>query len=233
MDDYTAAAALADPVRLRLYRYVAAQREAVGREQAAEGAGVPLHTARFHLERLVDEGLLESGFRRLSGRTGPGAGRTAKVYRRTDLEISVQVPERSYDLVGSVLAGAVARSLAGEALPGALTAEAQERGHAAGRSYDGQGDSFDRIAGLLADEGFEPARDDGSVILRNCPFDAVAREQPALVCGLNRDFVEGALGGLGCAGLDARLDPAEDRCCVRITAQDPSSSAASSWSSRS
>ena len=165
MDDFTAAAALADPVRLRLYRYVAAQRDAVGREEAAEGAGVPLHTARFHLERLVAEGLLETDFRRLSGRTVPGAGRTAKVYRRTRVELSVHLPERSYDLVGSVLAAAVARSLSGESLPAALAAEARDRGLAAGRSYDGQGGAVDRAMGVLADEGFEPAHDDDGTVI--------------------------------------------------------------------
>ena len=138
MDDYAAVAALADPLRRRLYRYVVAQADAVGREQAAEGAGVPLHTARFHLEKLVDEGLLETEYRRLSGRAGPGAGRPAKLYRRTATEVSVQLPERSYDLIGSVLAGAVARSLAGEPLESALTREARDRGHTSGVAYEAE-----------------------------------------------------------------------------------------------
>ena len=56
----------------------------MGRDQAAQGVGVPTHTAKFHLDRLVDEGLLEVEFRRLSGRTGPGSGRPAKLYRRSD-----------------------------------------------------------------------------------------------------------------------------------------------------
>ena len=112
-DEYSALGALADPVRRRLYEYVAAQPDYVGREEAANGAGVPLHSARFHLDKLVDEGLLEVEHRRLSGRTGPGAGRPAKVYRRSPSEIAVSVPERSYDLVGAVLAAAVEESLQG------------------------------------------------------------------------------------------------------------------------
>jgi predicted ArsR family transcriptional regulator len=216
MDDYAAVAALADPLRRRLYRYVVAQTDAVGREQAAEGAGVPLHTARFHLEKLVDEGLLETEYRRLSGRAGPGAGRPAKLYRRTATEVSVQLPERSYDLIGSVLAGAVARSLAGEPLESALTLEARDRGHTSGVAYDGSGSDLERTAGLLADEGFEPSVDDGILSMHNCPFDVLAREQPALVCGVSLDYVEGALKGLGCRRLAARLDPAPDRCCVRV-----------------
>ena len=216
MDEYAAVAALADPVRRRLYRYVVAQADPVGREQAAEGAGVPRHTARFHLEKLVDEGLLETEYRRLSGRAGPGAGRPAKLYKRTAAEVSVQLPERSYDLIGSVLAGAVARSLAGEPLESALTREARDRGHTSGVTYDGSGNDLERTAGLLADEGFEPSIDDGILSMHNCPFDVLAHEQPALVCGVSLDYVEGALEGLGCRRLSARLEPAPDRCCVRV-----------------
>lgn len=216
MDDYTAVAALADPVRRRLYRYVVAQADAVGREQAAEGAGVPLHTARFHLEKLVDEGLLDTEYRRLSGRAGPGAGRPAKLYRRTATEVSVQLPERSYDLIGSVLAVAVARSLAGEPLGRSLTREARDRGRTCGSTYEGGGGDLERAAGLLAEEGFEPSVEDGVLSLHNCPFDVLAREEPALVCGVNLDYVEGALEGLGCRRLAARLEPSPERCCVRV-----------------
>ena len=216
MDDYAAVAALADPVRRRLYRYVVEQQDAVGREQAAEGADVPLHTARFHLERLVEEGLLEVEFRRLSGRSGPGAGRPAKLYRRTPIEVSVHVPSRSYDLVGSVLAAAVSRALGGEPLEAALSDEARSRGLAAGTSYDAAGPDLERAAGLLADTGYEPQVGERTVTLRNCPFDVLATEETALVCGVNLDFVDGALEGLGCTGVTARLDPGPDRCCVRV-----------------
>src|SRR6478672_192412 len=104
---------LADPVRRALYRFVAAQRGPVSRDQAADGVEVPRHTAKHHLDRLVDEGLLVTEFRRLTGRTGPGAGRPAKLYRRADTELEVSVPERHYDLAGEVLADAVERSLGG------------------------------------------------------------------------------------------------------------------------
>jgi len=132
------------------------------------------------------------------------------------VEVSVSLPPRSYDLVGSVLAGAVARSLAGEPLDDALTAEARRRGEQAGASYDGTGDDVARTAGLLDDEGFEPDVGDDGITLRNCPFDSLAQEQPTVVCGVNLAYLCGALDGLGCAHLAARLDPAPDRCCVAI-----------------
>ncbi|HEU5454429.1 MAG TPA: helix-turn-helix domain-containing protein, partial [Nocardioides sp.] len=109
----TTLGALADPVRRALYRFVSDQDEAVSREQAAEGVEVPRHTAKFHLDRLVDEGLLVTEFRRLTGRTGPGAGRPAKLYRRSAREVSVSLPHRRYDLAAEVLADAIERSLQG------------------------------------------------------------------------------------------------------------------------
>jgi predicted ArsR family transcriptional regulator len=220
MDEFTAVGSLADPVRRQVYDYVVAQDEPVGREQTASATGIALHTARFHLERLVDEGLLRTEFRRLTGRSGPGAGRPAKLYCRAAGEVSVSVPPRSYDLVGSVLAGAVASSLAGEPLDEALRAEAHRRGHEAGASFTGPGEGLDRVHALMERDGFEPAVDEAELTLRNCPFDALAKEQPALVCGVNLDYVDGAIEGLGCAGLRARLEPSPDHCCVRVGQND-------------
>jgi len=223
-DAYSAIGALADPVRRRLYEYVVASDAGVGREEAAREVGVAPHTARFHLDKLVEEGLLDVEQRRLSGRTGPGAGRPAKVYRRSGSEVAVSLPEREYDLVGQVLAAAVERSLGGAALEASLAEEARAAGRRDGTAYDGSGGELDRSAGALGDRGFEPQRVDDGLVLRNCPFDAVAREHTALVCGVNHDYVAGVLDGLGCSHTTARLDPGEDRCCVRIEATGESAS---------
>jgi predicted ArsR family transcriptional regulator len=220
---YSAIGALADPVRRRLYDIVTGRRDGVGREEAAREAGVPVHTARFHLDKLVEEGLLAVEHRRLSGRTGPGAGRPAKVYHRSDAEVAVSLPERGYDLVGRVFAAAVERSLRGAPLSEALAEEAQEAGRRDGAAYDGSGGELDRSAGVLAGRGFEPARDGDDLVLGNCPFDALAREHTTLVCGVNRDYVGGVLDGLGCAHTTARLDPGAGRCCVRVEDSAPGS----------
>jgi predicted ArsR family transcriptional regulator len=214
--DYAAIGSLADPLRRRLYEVVVGRDDGVGREEAARAVGVPTHTARFHLDKLVEEGLLEVGQRRLSGRTGPGAGRPAKVYRRSATEVAVSLPEREYDLVGHVFAAAVERSLDGAPLAEALADEARAAGHRDGAAYDGTGEELERSAGVLSSRGFEPTRVGDGLVLRNCPFDALAREHTALVCGVNRDYVGGVLDGLACAHTAARLDPAAHRCCVRV-----------------
>jgi predicted ArsR family transcriptional regulator len=213
---YSAIGALADPVRRRLYDVVVARPDGVGREEAAREAGVAPHSARFHLDKLVEEGLLSVDHRRLTGRTGPGAGRPAKVYRRAAAEVAVSLPERGYDLVGGVFAAAVERALDGAPLTDALAEEARTAGRRDGTTYDGTGGELERSAGVLAARGFEPTRVGDGLELRNCPFDALARVHPALVCGVNRDYVGGVLQGLGCERARARLDPAPDRCCVRV-----------------
>jgi predicted ArsR family transcriptional regulator len=213
---YSAIGALSDPTRRRLYDVVVDHPDGVGREEAAREAGVPPHAARFHLDKLVEEGLLSVDHRRLTGRTGPGAGRPAKVYRRSAVEVAVSLPERGYDLVGGVFAAAVQRALAGAPLTEVLAEEARTAGRRDGTTYDGTGGELERSAGVLAARGFEPTRVGDGLELRNCPFDALAREHTALVCGVNHDYVGGVLEGLGCDRARARLDPGPHRCCVRV-----------------
>jgi predicted ArsR family transcriptional regulator len=215
-DRFRAVGSLADPVRRSVYQYVAAQDVALGREQVAEALAIPGHTARFHLERLAAEGLLRTERRRLSGRTGPGAGRPAKLYGRAEEEVSVSLPARGYDLVGSILAAAAARALDGRSLEKGLRAEARSRGRAAGEAFTGVGGDDRRVSEALAEHGYEPVAEDDGLVMRNCPFDSLAREEPQLVCGINRDFVEGIVDGLGCTATRAVLDPAPGRCCVRV-----------------
>ena len=102
--------ALAETTRRALYEYVVGRPQPVGREEAAAALGLPAHVVRTHLDRLVDVGLLAAEYRRLSGRSGPGAGRPSKLYRRSDEEVQVSLPDRHYDLVGHILAGAVERA---------------------------------------------------------------------------------------------------------------------------
>ena len=97
-------AGLGEPVRRALYCFVVAQGAPISREQAATGVGVAHHVAKFNLDRLVADGLLQAEYRRPEGRGGPGAGRPAKVYRRAEGDLEVTLPERRYDLAGRLLA---------------------------------------------------------------------------------------------------------------------------------
>ncbi|MFP3712181.1 helix-turn-helix transcriptional regulator [Puerhibacterium sp. TATVAM-FAB25] len=228
MDEQTdatrAIGALAEPTRAAVYRYVAAQPHAVGREEAAAAVGVPAHTAKFHLDRLAADGLLDVEFRRLGGRSGPGAGRPAKLYRRADREVAVSLPPRRYDLVGHILAVAVERAQDGvplaEATHAAAAQAGRDAGAAAARAPDAEAappdDDLARLGRALAARDYEPHLDAGGerLLLGNCPFDALARRHTPLVCGLNHAYVAGVAEGLGCTAVDARLEPGAGRCCV-------------------
>ncbi|HWU22284.1 MAG TPA: transcriptional regulator [Nocardioides sp.] len=207
-------AALAEPTRRRLYDFVAGLRRPVGRDEAAEVVGVARNTAAFHLDRLVDEGLLQASHERLSGRTGPGAGRPAKLYRRTEEEIGVSLPARSYDLAGALLAAAVEESdRSGAPVRDALAVCARDAGRRIG---DEAADGAD-LDTVLAGQGYEPYAESGELRLANCPFHDLAQRHTALVCGMNCDLIGGVLEGLGDADRRARLDPAAERCCVVVS----------------
>src|SRR4051795_980144 len=167
-DDFAVIGALADPARRALYRYVAASASPVSRDQAAEDVGLARHTVKFHLDRLVDEGLLETEYRRLSGRRGPGAGRPAKLYRRAARQFAVTLPERHYDLAGRILAGAV-DTAAGSGRP--VRTAVDDAAAAEGRrlaAASGSAPLDDVLTGL----GYEPRTAEDAVVLANCPFHA-------------------------------------------------------------
>jgi predicted ArsR family transcriptional regulator len=145
------------------------------------------------------------------GRGGPGAGRPAKVYRRSGTDLDVSLPERRYDLAGRLLVKAVAQAeRTGSPVSEALGAVATQAGRSAGTQ------AASGLFDALAADGYEPRRDGDGITLANCPFHALAREATEVVCGMNRAYLEGMLGGIGDTGLAARLDPAPGRCCVRL-----------------
>jgi predicted ArsR family transcriptional regulator len=203
-------AALGDPARRQLYEYVAAQDHPVSRDEAAGATGMKRPTAAFHLERLAADGLLDVRFARLSGRTGPGAGRTAKLYVRAHRQIDVSLPPRRYLIMGDVLASALDEAQRQPTAAGEAVARAAGR---AGRQLAaGSAD----LAQLLAEAGYQPRPGrDGVTLLANCPFHELVVRHPELVCTLNLHLLQAALAELDCPE-QARLDPAPGRCCVTI-----------------
>lgn len=206
-----AIAALDEPTRRRLYEYVAGRRGPVGRNEAARALGIARETAAFHLDRLAAQGLLEVSHQRLTGRSGPGAGRPAKLYRRAPGEVTVALPPRDYELAGRLLAAAI-ETASGQGIDPreALAARAREEGaRLGGRSGD--------LLDLLVRAGFEPFRDGDRIRLANCPFHRLAKAHTELVCGMNLHLLRGLLDVTPDAGYTAGLDPGPDRCCVALT----------------
>lgn len=227
MEDIDAIAALQDPVRRRLYEYVVEQGREVGRNEAAEAAGVARTLAAHHLDKLTDVGLLDSGSRRLTGRTGPGAGRPAKVYSPARAERSVSLPARDYRTAAELLAEAAEQA----GLDTRLFETARRRGEAdrgsaapcadvheamdvlAARGYAPHLESPDAGDGEGATEGDREGDGAGPrvVRMRNCPFHVVAERFPPLVCGMNLALLEGLIGD---GPVRARMDARPGECCV-------------------
>ena len=222
-EQIVAIGALADPIRRALYEFIASSTDPMSREAAADAVGITLHQAKFHLERLVEEGLLVTEQRRLSGKSGPGAGRPAKLYRRSPTDFRISLPERRHDLAGEILASAIERSADAQDLAEAVDRAAHEAGveslggiaSRAGAGSD-TADELSTTAAALERIGYEPELSNATVRLRNCPFEPLSRAHTELICSMNHSYVRGVLDGLGCAGLRADLEPHDTYCCVAV-----------------
>jgi predicted ArsR family transcriptional regulator len=213
---------LDDRVRGRLYAFVSGRTEPVGRDEAAAAVGIGRALAVYHLDKLVEAGLLTASYRRPPGRGGPGAGRPAKVYSRSDGEFTVTVPAREYELAAGLLVQAVAADRSGRT-QATLHDAAWQLGADLGKRHRADGARGDAprldVESMLSEHGFEPWRDDcGTVRMRNCPFRRLAELRPEVVCHMNLALIQGLVAGLGADGLNPVLDPKPEHCCVAIPA---------------
>src|SRR5580658_1535330 len=225
MTDLASLSSLDDPVRRRLYEVVCERAESVGRDEAANAAGVGRALAVYHLDKLVEAGLLTASYQRPPGRSGPGAGRPAKLYMRSDREFAVTVPPREYELAARLLVQAVEADAGGNSRAVLLEAARRLGAELGGRFRPGVADlgGVADLDGALAGHGYEPRRgEDGMIRLRNCPFHQLAQHHRDVVCGMNLGLIEGILAGLGVEGLRPVLDPQRGHCCVAIGADQPS-----------
>lgn len=201
---------LDDDLRRACYLAV---RESVGpmtRSAVAAATGASVRLVAFHLDKLVDVGLLEADYLRPPGR-GRGGGRPAKRYRPSSLVVEVALPPRRYDVVAAVLAESAASGEDHRVVAARFGAELVEAFHR-------RGSRRRRIPAILSELGFEPSDDgSGTMIQRNCPFQAAQQVAPLVVCGLNQALVEGILGAVPGATGEAKLEPAGGRCCVTIS----------------
>lgn len=209
---------LDDPLRRRLYEYVADHDAPVSRDAAAAAVDIGRTLAAYHLDKLTDAGLLTAHYRRPEGRGGPGAGRPAKLYTPATQEMTVSVPPRDYELLARLLVSSVEHDADGTVRK-AVNEAARDAGKRAGSESGGN------VLGTLRNCGYLPYVDDeGHINLRNCPFHVVAQDHKDVVCGLNLHLVEGIIAACGDLRAHAELEPQPDRCCVvvhDVTEPDP------------
>jgi len=213
--DLASLSSLDDPLRRRLYEIVTSQPGPVSRDEAASAAGIGRALAVYHLDKLVESGLLTASYQRPPGRSGPGAGRPAKMYARSDREFAVSVPPREYELAARLLVQAVEADPSNRSRT-ALAEAARRLGTELGSAFR-PSSAEPNVTGVLTQQGYEPCCGaDGVIRLRNCPFHQLAEQHRELVCGMNLALVEGLVEGLGADGWHPALDPRPGQCCVTI-----------------
>jgi predicted ArsR family transcriptional regulator len=225
-----AIAVLDDELRRGMYTFIRAARRPVTRDEAAAAVGISRKLAAFHLDKLVDAGVLRADYQPVSGIRK--AGRAPKVYQPADTDIRVSIPPRQPDLLADILVDAVLASGVnqvpdtGDGHPRhAALRVARERGHALGAAERARSRlvrlSAERtltLAGeVLQRHGFEPDRTSPTCLrLRTCPFHPLAAKAPDLVCGINHALLAGLTDGLQATSVQAVLDPRAGECCVEL-----------------
>ena len=220
-----AVAALGDELRHAMYTFIRAARRPVTRDEAATAAGISRKLAAFHLDKLVDAGVLQADFQPVAGVRR--VGRAPKVYRPVDADISVGIPPRQHDLLADILLDAVLAQEPNEDSRSAALRVARERGVGIGaaeraRSRPGRLGAERALAAAgaaLQRHGFEPDRATPACVrLQTCPFHPLAARAPEMVCGINHALLDGLVEGLDTTSVHAVLDPRAGECCVELRA---------------
>lgn len=217
--------ALQDPSRRALYELIRVADAPVTREDAAAAVGLSRKLAAFHLEKLIEVGLLVAEFER--GARPPALGRPPKTYRASGRSVSVSVPERRLEDLGTMLLDAVATARPDETPTDAALRVGYETGEQIGAALRSKGKlgrigaerALNLVDVALRERGYEPERPSSKCLrLRNCPFVPLAQQATQVVCALNQRFVAGILDGLQATALEAVLAPSATRCCVEVRA---------------
>ena len=220
-------AALDEPLRRQIFDLVRRAGRALTRDDVATELGISRKLAAFHLDKLLARGLLKTHYARPPGRSGPGAGRSAKYYEPSGVQLEVTIPERHYDMAGALLVEAVATEQPGESAQGAAFRVAHKHGVALGEDVRtvkrlrplGPERTLAVAQDILEEHGYEPYRDGDRVLaLRNCPFHALAQQSRDLICTMNQHFLDGLVRGLGNDNVEAVLECKPGDCCVTLRA---------------
>ena len=205
--------------RLRVLALLQDAGRPLGVADVAATARLHANTARFHLDGLVDAGLVD---RATESRDQPGRPRALYVARPG----SARGGQRSYRLLAEILTDYLASHTARpakEALAagrrwGRQLAQTPSRMRPRRRLVDAAAATRELVA-MLDDVGFEPQartlRRERQVLLRHCPFRETAVEHEDVVCAVHLGLMQGMLSELDAPITAERLDPfVEPSLCV-------------------
>lgn len=218
-------ALLGDETRRAVYFTVREAGQALTRKDVAERVGIAVRLSTFHLEKLLDAGLLTAYYQRPPGRSGPGAGRSAKYYQPADVEVAVTIPPRRYRALSELLVEAATSAREDETIDLAAVRVARDHGHTEGRNLRGTNGlrrpGRARVLAVVTEylhaQGYEPYHVGSAVALGNCPFRGLAANAPELVCAANHAYLEALVAGVGGASVPAVLAcQRQSDCCVLL-----------------
>lgn len=177
----------------------------LGIRALAEATGIHENTVRFHLGRLLDDGLVE---RQRGESPGPGRPPWTFVARR-DRD---GAGRENYELMATVLSDFVEHSSEQPAVVAREAGRAWARRQAptggATQAWDG---ALDELARVLDASGFAPeltVQPDGATVrVHHCPFLSIARTDQTVPCGVHLGLMEGVLEAVGAPGQVDRLEP--------------------------
>lgn len=213
-----AVSALADPLRAKIYEYLARTSEPQSRDAVAQALDLPRNTVSFQLEKLAKEGLLSVEFRKLGEASGPGSGRPSKLYSPVAEEIEASVPHREYTLAAQIMAQAIDRATQEQRPVNELLVEVSRE---SGQALAATKKPLDQ---MLAQGGYLPETDSaGSIHLTDCPFHQLSSQFRETVCTMNRELLGAVVDASDAPYLACPVAPPAGHCCVRLdpTAEKP------------
>jgi predicted ArsR family transcriptional regulator len=178
---------LGDPMLRAALLFARAAPQPVTADELANGLGLSRSVARWRLERLAETGLLQVGYERRTGRTGPGAGRPAKTYAPAPELASIEFPRRHYEALIRLLVAALPRPQRDERLSqiGRTFAEELARAARFRRASTSLPRALDAVCRSLGRIGFqasvESLREGGGIIVSaTCPMRPLVVGNPSL-----------------------------------------------------
>jgi predicted ArsR family transcriptional regulator len=223
-EDIRSIAALDDELRRGMYLLIRSARMPLSREDVARELRISVKLAAFHLDKLIERGLLKAQFGRPKGKSGPSVGRSSKLYEPADANIAVSIPGRDYELLGSLLAEAFDARARGrnKAIEAARAKGLELSDQLGGRIPKGRRGPLAVAKRKLKALEYEPYRSSSrEVRLSNCPFHALARQAPEVVCPINKGLIEGLISGVDVTVEQISLGPSNGDCCVALHSGSP------------
>jgi predicted ArsR family transcriptional regulator len=199
--------ALAVPARVAVLDHLRACPQPIDAQAVAAATGQHVTTVRFHLDVLIEAGLVTTSRQQPHGR-----GRPRTLYSPTFRDRGT--PGGAYRELAEVLAASF------DTTPARRKRRAERAGadwaarrlgpapDATSSPAISSAEARRRVTGMFAEMGFGPEpTSDGRLLLHDCPFRDVARAHPEVVCVAHQGLLTELLARLDPAGSAPVLEP--------------------------